>query len=101
MTCKTQGEEALRTALGEPCDLLITDLRMPAMDGLTLPESLREQSLDVPVISTTASGGDQTGVRALKAGAVGCLYKPLRLKDLMAAIRSLEAGAPPGTTGSG
>ena len=101
VTCKTSGEEALRSALDEPHDLVVTDLRMPGMDGLRLLESLREQSLDVPVILTTASGGNKTAARALEAGALVCLKKPVSVRDLVAVIQSLEAEEHPGGTESG
>jgi len=98
VTCRTRGREALQTALNEPCDLIITDLRMPGMDGLELIRSLREQALAVPVILTTASGGDQPASMALQAGALACLPKPVRVRDVVAIIRSLETQEHPKTT---
>ena len=58
VTCKTDGAEALVEALKEPWDLLVSDIRMPGMDGLGLVESLRSHSVQVPVIlvpGTTAT----------------------------------------------
>lgn len=101
VTCKTEGEEALRAALKEPHDLVITDFRMPGMDGLRLLESLRDHLLDVPVILTAASGSDRTVTRALEAGAAACLKKPLRLKELIGVIQSLDSGGASGSAGSG
>lgn len=91
VTCRANGEDAFRAALDDPHDLVVTDLRMPGMDGLRLLQLLREHSLDMPVVLTTASGDHMTAARAVEAGAVACLSKPLRVKDLMAVIQSAEA----------
>lgn len=57
-------------------DLILTDLQLPQMDGLTFLTQLREQSNDIPVVLMTAYGSLRTAVEGLKAGAFDYLSKP-------------------------
>ena len=70
------GEEGLATLREHHIDLVITDLRMPKVDGMTLlREALREDP-DLPVVMITAHGTVDTAVEALKTGAFDYLTKP-------------------------
>ncbi|HQY61249.1 MAG TPA: sigma-54 dependent transcriptional regulator, partial [Polyangiaceae bacterium] len=70
------GEEGLATLREHHIDLMITDLRMPRVDGMTLlREALREDP-DLPVVMITAHGTVDTAVEALKTGAFDYLTKP-------------------------
>ena len=70
------GEEGLATLREHHIDLVITDLRMPKVDGMTLlREALREDP-DLPVVMITAHGTVDTAVEALKIGAFDYLTKP-------------------------
>ncbi|HRG95297.1 MAG TPA: sigma-54 dependent transcriptional regulator [Polyangiaceae bacterium] len=70
------GEEGLATLREHHIDLMITDLRMPKVDGMTLlREALREDP-DLPVVMITAHGTVDTAVEALKTGAFDYLTKP-------------------------
>jgi FixJ family two-component response regulator len=64
----------------------ILDLSMPGLDGLRLQQELATQHAELPVIFITGKGDISTGVRAMKAGAVDFLTKPVRDNELMAAI---------------
>ena len=79
------AEEALK--LTDRADLILTDLRLPGMDGLELLSLMRRQNSEVPVIVMTAFGTIETAVQAMKAGAVDFLLKPFSLDHLMAVVR--------------
>ncbi len=71
------GFKALGVLQQWPCDLLLTDLRMPVMDGLTLIQKVREQEPDLDCIVMTAFGTVENAVDAMKSGASDYLTKPL------------------------
>jgi two-component system response regulator AtoC len=79
------AEEALK--LTDGVDLILTDLRLPGMDGLELLSLLRRQDSQVPVIVMTAYGTVENAVEAMKAGAFDFLPKPFSLDHLMAVIQ--------------
>jgi two-component system response regulator AtoC len=68
------AEEALKVA--ERADLVLTDLRLPQMDGLELLATIRRQNSQTPVIVMTAFGTIETAVEAMKTGATDFLLKP-------------------------
>jgi DNA-binding NtrC family response regulator len=77
--------------LADNADLIITDLRLPGMDGLQLLASLRERGMQTPIVVMTAFGSIETAVEAMKAGAVDFLPKPFSLDHLMAVVgKALE-----------
>lgn len=78
------AEAALR--LCDQADLILTDLKLPGMDGLELLEQLRRQDLRTPVIVMTAFGTIENAVQAMKAGAADFLPKPFSLDHLMAVV---------------
>src|SRR5215467_4174033 len=72
-------------------DLLLTDLRLPGMDGLELLAKIRQQNAVVPVVVMTAFGTIETAVEAMKAGAIDFLPKPFSLDHLMTVVnKALE-----------
>jgi two-component system, OmpR family, KDP operon response regulator KdpE len=81
------GNEALQTMKDGPPDLIITDLRMPNMDGLTLCRHVREQS-QVPIIVLSVKGEERTKVEALDAGADDYVTKPFNINELLARVRA-------------
>ena len=86
------AEEALK--LAERADLVLTDLKLPGMDGLALLAAIRHQNMFAPVIMMTAFGSIQVAVEAMKAGAADFLLKPFSLDHLMAVIhKALEMRA--------
>ena len=83
------AEEALR--LADRASLILTDLRLPGMDGLELLSILRRQDSRVPVVVMTAFGTVEKAVEAMKAGAADFLTKPFSLDHLLAVIgKALE-----------
>jgi signal transduction histidine kinase len=91
------GQEALDAALGStPFDLILMDIQMPTMDGLTTIRQLRQQSQfeHLPIIAVTALAmpGDQQ--RCLQAGATEYIPKPVQLKHLIHRIQHWLAWIP-------
>jgi two-component system, NtrC family, response regulator AtoC len=89
----SDGQEALELARKNPVDLVITDLRMPRMDGITLLSRLREEGQDVPVIVITAHGTVESAVDAMKRGASDYLLRPFDLDALELAIERVLGSA--------
>jgi DNA-binding NtrC family response regulator len=86
------AEEALK--LVDRADLVLTDLKLPGMDGLALLAAIRRQNTHAPVVVMTAFGTIEVAVEAMKAGAVDFLLKPFSLDHLMAVIqKALEVRA--------
>ena len=81
------GAAALERFAESAADVVITDWKMPRMDGVELVRRLREQDAHVPVIVCTAHGDVGTAVQAMRAGAEDYLTKPI---DLDALTRVLE-----------
>lgn len=89
------GEEALQIMKDWPPDLIITDLRMPNMDGLELCRRVRAQSR-IPIIVLSVKGEEAIKVEALDAGADDYITKPFSVNELLARIRATirRASAP-------
>jgi CheY-like chemotaxis protein/anti-sigma regulatory factor (Ser/Thr protein kinase) len=76
------GLEALEILARDPPALVLTDMQMPKMDGLTLVEKIREKYPLVPVVLMTGSGSERVAVEALKAGAADYVPKQALAHDL-------------------
>lgn len=76
----TEGVEAIWT---HTFDLVITDLRLPGADGLTVLKAAKDKSPDTDVIVITAHGSVETAVGAMKLGAVDYLTKPFQMDELL------------------
>jgi len=74
------GVEALEKIEHGKFDLVISDISMPEMDGISLLESIRKKYPELPVIMATAFGGD-IGPRTLELGAADCIYLPFRVEE--------------------
>jgi len=83
----SNGEEALLEMKNWCPDLLITDLRMPRMDGLELCRRVRNDSR-VPVIILSVKGEEDIKVQALDAGADDYVTKPFSVNELLARVRA-------------
>jgi DNA-binding NtrC family response regulator len=95
VTCES-AEESLRSLSDEQqrIDVVISDMRMPEMDGLQLLERLRGDWPDVPAIMLTADDSAQVAVRALRGGAYDYLTKPIESPDqlLLTVARAISHG---------
>ncbi len=87
------GEVALARFAETPFDLVLTDLRMPRLDGLGLLRALRERGADVPVVVLTAYGTVESAVDAMKLGAVDYIIRPFEMATVELAVsRALSLG---------
>ncbi|WP_437495020.1 response regulator [Sorangium sp. So ce1014] len=68
-------------------ELLITDIRMPGMDGIELIARAKEHDPSLAIIAITAFGSVETGMRALRVGASDYLSKPFRSDELSSRMR--------------
>ena len=85
------GFKALGKAAEFAPDLVLTDLRMPGMDGLQLLAKLHEGDPDLPVVVMTAFGEVETAVRAMRSGARDYLSKPVNVGELSLVVaREME-----------
>ena len=80
INCFESAPECLKQLRSLECDLLVTDVRMPEMDGIELLTEARKVVPYLPVLVVTAYADVQLAVKALKAGAVDFIEKPL-IKD--------------------
>jgi two-component system sensor histidine kinase/response regulator len=83
--------EALRTLSAGECDLLLTDLMMPEMDGIELLRAAHEKDPDIAGVVMTGHGTIDTAVSALQVGALDYVLKPFRMHVILPAIeRALD-----------
>lgn len=83
-----EGEEALRVSEKFRPHLIITDLKMPVMDGMTLMETYKQTNNDTDFIVMTAYGTIDTAIKSMKMGALEYILKPLKdPEELRHAIR--------------
>ena len=77
------GSTALETIQDMPCDVLLTDMKMPNMDGLELLRRARSLAPDLDVVVMTAHATIKTAVTAIKEGAADYLEKPFDKDELL------------------
>jgi two-component system, OmpR family, copper resistance phosphate regulon response regulator CusR len=87
------GREALDWALGVAFDVIVLDLLLPGLDGLTVCRELRKRGARTPILMLTARDGVDDRVAGLDAGADDYLVKPFALKELLARLRALTRRA--------
>src|SRR5438270_11448831 len=84
------GEEALRELSANDYDAVVTDVRMPRMDGLSLVRSVQQIAPDATVIVMSAYGSHDLALEAMKAGAYDYLGKPFRPDEVLLVLRKAE-----------
>jgi FixJ family two-component response regulator len=88
------AEEFLRSGRLDDTACLVSDVKMPGMDGIELQSRLRQQGCRLPVIFITAHPDTHARSRAMASGAVGFLNKPFRDDELISCLdRALAARA--------
>lgn len=86
------GVEAFDKMQTMQVDILLADIRMPMMDGITLVQKLRELGITTPVMMLTTFDDSELFARSLAAGANGFLLKDVSLEKLIHSIESLVVG---------
>src|SRR5688572_2510824 len=89
----SDGQEALDIMRSTPVDVLLTDLRMPKVDGMELLKRVLEEFEGIPVVMLTAHGSVDTAVSAMKLGAFDYLSKPFDKDELRLVIKKASATA--------
>jgi two-component system KDP operon response regulator KdpE len=94
----SDGDEAIQLMKNWVPDLIVTDLRMPYMDGLELCRQVRKESR-IPIIVLSVKGEETIKVEALDAGADDYITKPFSMNELLARVRAAlrRASAPEGS----
>ena len=90
VTAEQDGKRALDRALAEAFDLLLCDVRMPEMDGLTFLRNYRARGGTGLVIVMSAYGGEDAAIAAMKEGAYDYLPKPFRPDEVVLTLRKAE-----------
>ena len=85
------GEQALQIVAHQPPDLVISDLRMPKMDGIGLLAGIREKDPHLPVIMITAYASLDSTMEAMRLGADDYITKPFRLDEIRLVVEKVLA----------
>jgi two-component system OmpR family response regulator len=83
------GERGLQMALTEPYDTAIIDIMLPRLDGVSLIERMRRESIKTPVLTLSAKGSVEDRVKGLQAGSDDYLTKPFAFSELLARVQAL------------
>jgi DNA-binding NtrC family response regulator len=84
------GAEALDKARQHTPDLMITDLRMPGIDGIELLKTMRTQHPEMPAVLVTAQGTLESAVQAMRNGAADFLLKPCTPEAIEVVLERIE-----------
>ena len=82
------GEACLEKANGAAYDVIVLDIWLPGLDGLTTLQRLRERQIDSQVVIISGHGNIESAVRAIKAGAYDFIEKPLSLEKTVLVVRN-------------
>jgi CheY-like chemotaxis protein len=91
LTTASDGDEGLARFRSEAPDMVITDVRMPRRDGLSVAMTIRQEAPKTPVTVITGHGNESMVLDALRAGVTDFIKKPVRFEDLSTALERMEA----------
>lgn len=77
------GKEALECYEDEKPDIILSDIKMPIIDGLTLAKTIRQNDFTIPIILLTSYSDQQTLLEAANAGIDGYILKPINLESML------------------
>ena len=83
------GKEGLKHAEDEDYDLIIMDIMLPFIDGITLTKELRKRKISTPILMLTVKDSTEAKIEGLDAGADDYLTKPFAFEELIARVRAL------------
>ena len=92
------GESALGIVRGGGIDIMVTDLRMQPMDGMTLFREVQKIAPAMPVILLTAYASVETAIEAMKLGIFDYITKPFKVDDMVACLKRAEEKVSKSTT---
>ena len=98
VTVVQDGEEAIAAANASQFDLILLDIRMPRLDGISAAERIRASrgaSAQTPIVALTADTGDDERSRAFKAGMIDFITKPIDARRLLAVAARFTGAAKP------
>ena len=94
------GQEALKILFDKQVDVVVTDIRMPVMDGVELIYEMERLDIKLPIVVTTAHADIDTAVKTLKHGACDYIRKPFSVEELVGSVKKAMEKAfelPPST----
>jgi len=83
----TNGQEALRILFDKQIDVVVTDVRMPVMDGVELIYEMERLDIKIPIVVTTAHADIDTAVKTFKHGACDYIRKPFSVEELVQSVK--------------
>src|SRR3977135_1544645 len=86
-TAVGSAEQALKELDLHPYDVVLSDIRMPKLDGLALVDEIRRRGLHPPIIVMSAFGPRDTALEAIKRGAYDYITKPFKPDEVVLALR--------------
>jgi nitrogen regulation protein NR(I) len=91
VSCEARGDSGLARAQSDEMDVVITDLRLPGLNGLELVRQLHSAKPRLPIILMTAHGTTETAIEATKLGAYDYLVKPFEMEELLDLVEKAVA----------
>ncbi len=88
------AEKGLECLKAKDYDLILSDYRMPGMDGMEMLKTMNEEGLHIPLILLTSYGDIKLAVKAMKLGAVDYLTKPVNPEELLELVKSVLKNPP-------
>jgi two-component system, NarL family, response regulator LiaR len=86
------GDEAVAMAVADPPDVVLMDIDMPTVDGVTATARIRRETVGVEVVILSSAGDDELALLSLRAGAAGFLAKDVPAAALARALRGVTRG---------
>jgi len=85
--CAKNGQDAYATYGFEKIDLIVTDIKMPVIDGVTLIKKVREKDYETPIIVLSSYSEQETLLKVLNLGVSGYLVKPIEFEEFVQALQ--------------
>ena len=95
VTTASEAAIAIEFIKKQPFDLVLSDIKMPGMGGLSLLEKIKEVNSSIPVIMITAFASPENAVVAMKSGAFDYITKPFKVDEIIKIIKSAMSGKVP------
>jgi len=95
--CASSGAEALDLLKGGRYNMVVLDIMMPKMDGISVLQTMRKSGDETPVIFLTAKAAETDRIKGLKTGADDYITKPFSMAELLERIRAILRRSAPGS----